>query len=168
MLRRNSAPSPGAGASSMTFWWRRWIEQSRSNRSIAWPCRSAKTWISTWHRFDVFLDQHVLIGKGALGLAPGGGKGGAKFLGVGDDAHAAAAAAGDRLDQHRKAEAVRFRGEAVGVLVVSVIALNHRHPGSENQSLGRRFRAHRADRGRRRPDKDEPGLRAGLGKRRVF
>ena len=29
---RNSCGRPGAGASSMIFWWRRWTEQSRSKR----------------------------------------------------------------------------------------------------------------------------------------
>ncbi|CFN71554.1 Uncharacterised protein [Bordetella pertussis] len=32
MARRRSGVMPGAGASSMTFWWRRCTEQSRSNR----------------------------------------------------------------------------------------------------------------------------------------
>lgn len=32
MARRRSSVMPGAGASSMTFWWRRCTEQSRSNR----------------------------------------------------------------------------------------------------------------------------------------
>ena len=31
-----------AGASSMSFWLRRWMEQSRSPRWMTWPCRSAK------------------------------------------------------------------------------------------------------------------------------
>src|SRR5450759_1555127 len=38
----------GAGASSMTFWWRRWSEQSRSLRWMALPWRSANTCISIW------------------------------------------------------------------------------------------------------------------------
>ena len=38
----------GAGASSMTFWWRRWIEHSRSPSAHTVPCASASTWTSTW------------------------------------------------------------------------------------------------------------------------
>ena len=38
----------GAGDSSISFWWRRWIEQSRSPRWITLPCVSARTWTSTW------------------------------------------------------------------------------------------------------------------------
>ena len=45
---RSSVETAGEGVSSMTFWCRRWIEQSRSPRWITLPCRSAKTWISTW------------------------------------------------------------------------------------------------------------------------
>ncbi len=39
---------PGAGASSITFWWRRCSEQSRSNRCTALPWLSPNTWISMW------------------------------------------------------------------------------------------------------------------------
>ena len=39
---------PGAGASSITFWWRRCSEQSRSLRWMMLPWRSAKTWTSIW------------------------------------------------------------------------------------------------------------------------
>mmetsp|Transcript_20450 Transcript_20450/g.48692 ORF Transcript_20450/g.48692 Transcript_20450/m.48692 type:complete len:295 (+) Transcript_20450:1225-2109(+) len=46
--RRNSSVSPGAGASSSTFWWRLWTLQSRSNRCTALPWPSARTWTSTW------------------------------------------------------------------------------------------------------------------------
>ena len=39
---------PGAGASSMIFWCRRCIEQSRSPSHTAFLCSSASTWISMW------------------------------------------------------------------------------------------------------------------------
>ena len=52
---RGAHAGPGArrrrratGASSTTFWCRRWIEHSRSPRCTTFPCASAKTWISTW------------------------------------------------------------------------------------------------------------------------
>ena len=38
----------GAGAISMTFWWRRWTEQSRSNKCSVDPCLSAIIWTSIW------------------------------------------------------------------------------------------------------------------------
>ena len=37
----------GAGVSSMSFWKRRWIEQSRSPRCSTWPWASARIWTST-------------------------------------------------------------------------------------------------------------------------
>src|SRR5206468_1796770 len=38
----------GAGLSSMSFWWRRWIEHSRSCRCTSWPCATPNTCTSTW------------------------------------------------------------------------------------------------------------------------
>lgn len=37
-----------AGASSMIFWWRRWMEQSLPNREIALPYWSARICTSRW------------------------------------------------------------------------------------------------------------------------
>ena len=48
MAWRTSSGSPGAGVSSMSFWWRRWAEQSRSPIHTTWPCWSAKICISMW------------------------------------------------------------------------------------------------------------------------
>jgi hypothetical protein len=42
---------PGAGASSITFWCRRWSEQSRSNRCTA-RVPSPKTCTSIWRGFS--------------------------------------------------------------------------------------------------------------------
>ena len=39
---------PGDGDSSMIFWWRRWIEHSRSPRCTSPPWASPRIWISTW------------------------------------------------------------------------------------------------------------------------
>ena len=43
---RRSAVKNGEGASSMSFWWRRWTEQSRSPRWITLPWLSARIWNS--------------------------------------------------------------------------------------------------------------------------
>ena len=45
---RSSSEMCGAGAISITFWWRRWMEQSRSNRCITLPCWSARICTSMW------------------------------------------------------------------------------------------------------------------------
>ena len=43
---RTSSGKFGAGLSSISFWWRRCDEQSRSPSQIVLPCVSAKTCIS--------------------------------------------------------------------------------------------------------------------------
>ena len=45
---RISSSTWGPGDSSISFWWRRWIEQSRSPRWMTLPFESASTWTSTW------------------------------------------------------------------------------------------------------------------------
>jgi hypothetical protein len=65
---------PGAGASSMTFWWRRCSEQSRSNR-----CTTCRAVAEHLHldvaRRDVFLaQQHRVVAERGGGLAPAGGQ----------------------------------------------------------------------------------------------
>ncbi len=47
MRSRRAESTAGEPASSSTFWWRRWIEQSRSPRWTPSPWRSNRTWIST-------------------------------------------------------------------------------------------------------------------------
>ena len=117
MAARTSSVMPGAGASSMTFWWRRCSEQSRSNRCTTLPWRSPKTCTSIWRgACDVFLQQHAVVAEGGGGLAPAGGQRGVEILGALDPAHALAAAAGHRLDQHRIADAVRLAPASVSAI----------------------------------------------------
>ena len=42
-LAQRAVQARGAGASSSTFWWRRWIEQSRSPSEMTFPCASARS-----------------------------------------------------------------------------------------------------------------------------
>ena len=44
---RTSPEIPGAGVSSTSFWWRRWLEQSRSPNQTVSPKRSETICIST-------------------------------------------------------------------------------------------------------------------------
>ena len=46
--RASPASSAGEGDSSISFWWRRWIEHSRSPSVSTPPSSSQSTWISTW------------------------------------------------------------------------------------------------------------------------
>ena len=48
MRSRSAASTAGDGVSSTSFWWRRWMVQSRSPRWITFPCASASTCTSTW------------------------------------------------------------------------------------------------------------------------
>jgi hypothetical protein len=96
---------PGAGASSMIFWWRRCIEQSRSPSHTALRCVSASTWISTCARvLEELLHVHGRVAEGGTGFAPRGLHGiEQRGFGV-HHAHAAPAAAAGGLDDHRVAD----------------------------------------------------------------
>ena len=48
MLARVASVITGLGDSSTSFWWRRWVEQSRSPRATTLPCMSPMIWISMW------------------------------------------------------------------------------------------------------------------------
>ena len=48
MALRVASSRKGLGASSITFWWRRWMEHSRSHKYTQLPCASPNTWISMW------------------------------------------------------------------------------------------------------------------------
>ena len=91
--------------------------------------------------------------------------GGERVLEVGvalDPAHALAAAAGRRLDQHRIADLVGLALEEGRVLVLAVIARHHRHAGLFHQRLGAVLQPHGADGLRRRADEGDAGLVAAL------
>ena len=73
-------------------------------------CRaqSANTCTSMWRgRCRVALDQHAVVAEGDARLLLGAASAAAKSSAAVDDPHAAPAAAGHRLDQHRKADARR-------------------------------------------------------------
>ena len=98
----------GDGASSMIFWWRRWIEHSRSNRCTRLPCRSPRIWTSTWRagvrqrsRNTVPSPNAAAASRRALSTAS------ARSAGVSTIRMPRAAAAGRRLDQHRVADRSR-------------------------------------------------------------
>ena len=75
-LRRAPSVMVGAGASSSTFWCRRWVEQSRSNR-----CTHVAVGVGddldldVAAVLDVLLDQHGVVAERRRGLALRGGDG---------------------------------------------------------------------------------------------
>ena len=108
-LRRRSGP--GAGASSTSFWWRRWSEQSRSPRATTRPVRVAE---------QLDLDVARRAGSPARGRPtpspnadaasrdpPTSAAG--RSAAARDPPHPASAAAGRRLDQQREADPPRPR-----------------------------------------------------------
>ena len=108
---------------------------------------------------DVFFDQHLVVAEGGLGLAPRARQRLGEIVGMLDPAHALAAAAGPRLDQHGIADLARLGGEQHQFLRLAVIARHHRHAGLLHQPLGRVLQPHGADRRGRRADEDQPGRR---------
>ena len=72
MAWRTSSGKSAAGLSSMSFWWRRWDEQSRSPSHRALPWVSAKTCISMWRgHVEVALEVDLGPAEVGLGLALG-------------------------------------------------------------------------------------------------
>ena len=106
---RSSVETAGEGVSSMTFWCRRWIEQSRSPRWMTLPCRSAKIWISTWRASAIARSRisssepKALAASERLRASACG-----EVLGSSHEPHAAPAAARRGLDHQREADAAAF------------------------------------------------------------
>ena len=72
-LRRARGVERRRGASSSSFWWRRWSEQSRSPRWMTLPRSSPSTWISMWRgRLEVFFQVDGVVAEGGLGLGARG------------------------------------------------------------------------------------------------
>ena len=117
---------------------------------------------------DVLLDQHAIVAEAGGCFAPAGRQRCREVRCALDLAHAFAAAAGDRLDQHRKADRRGLFLQASCVLIVAQIAGRHGHAGLGHQLLGRVLEAHRANGGGGRTDPDQAGGLDGLGERRIL
>ena len=159
---RVAASSAGEGPSSISFWWRRCTEQSRSPSTSTPPSPSASTCISTWRGRDQGLLQvHAAVAERGRRLGRRQAVGVREVGGVGDQAHAAAAAAGDRLQQHRVAE---LGGDAAGVVgaVQAVGRAGHeRHAGRLHRGFGRGSCRPSRRSPRRRADEDQVVVGAG-------
>ena len=117
---------------------------------------------------DVAFDQNPVVAEGRRSLALGAGQTGGEVGRIIDTLHPLAAAARDRLDQHRIADPRRFRRQRGLRLVRTLIARRHRHAGLDHQVLGRVLQAHGANRGRVRPDPDQARRRDGFREFGVF
>jgi hypothetical protein len=133
---------PGAGASSSTFWHRAVAFEQRDRAAV----RVAEHLdLHMPGPGDVPLDQHRVVAEGRGGLALARPEHRVELARAAHDAHALAAAARARLDQHRVSDAIGFGREQPGVLVGAVIAGNQRHAGLSHQALGLGLQAHRPD-----------------------
>ncbi len=110
----------------------------------------------------VALDQHGVVAEAVDRLALAGRQRRVELLAGQHHAHALAAAAGARLDQHRVADAVGLAPEQRRILVGRVVAGHEPHAGLFHQLLGLGLQAHRADRRRRRADERDARVGAGL------
>ena len=166
---RNSALTAGEGASSRTFWCRRWIEHSRSPRWTIWPWVSAKTWISMWRGATRYFSRKTRwIAERRLRLALRRRQRVGEIGRALHDAHPAPAAARRRLDQDRETD--RFGGPLAGSASSPSpsIAGDERDARRRHQALGGDLIAHRGDRGGWWADPDQPRIEDGLGEARHF
>jgi hypothetical protein len=116
----------------------------------------------------VLLDQHAIIAEAGRRLALAARQ---QLVEVGrglDLAHALAPAAGDRLDQHRISDRLRFLRKALRRLVLAQVTRRHRHARRRHQRLGRVLETHRLDRLGGRSDPDKTLRLHGPGERRIL
>ena len=112
---------------------------------------------------DVALDEHAGVVEGLLRLLAAGGQGRLHVLGLADDAHALAAAAGGRLEQDRVAHLL---GDLQGLGLVPDgldVSGDDRHAGILGQLLAGDLVAHHVHRLHRRADEDHAGRLHRLG-----
>ena len=146
MRARVAASMTGEGASSKTFWWRRWSEQSRSPRVHRVALAVAEDLdLDVARGGEVFLEIDLVVAEGCLGLGAGGVERGLEILGGFRELHAAPAAAGRGLDDEREAD---LRADADRVLKGGHAAFgagNAGHAKCEHRLLGGDLVAHQAD-----------------------
>ena len=112
--RARSSSIAGEGASSSTFWWRRWIEQSRSPSARTSPSRGKQLHLDVVRTFDIALAEHAVVAERSLRLTTRGCERLVELRRRPHDAHAAPAAAGRRFDDEREADLARLTGRHDG------------------------------------------------------
>ena len=147
----------------MIFWWRRWIEHSRSPRATTVPWMSPRICTSTWRPRSTKRSTNTVPSPNAAAASRRAlATASARASGSSHDPHPPSAAAGRRLHQHRKADRCH-RGRRVGRVAVEGDVVEHRHPGGAHDRLGTDLGAHRGDRRRRWSDPHQPGVEHRLG-----
>ena len=167
---RISSSTAGAGLSSISFWWRRWTEQSRSPRWIDVAVLVGQhLHLDVARVGQVALDVDGRVGEELLALARCALEGLLELVLGQRDAEALAAAAAGGLDGHGVADRVVDDLARVvdGVDRVGR-ARDDRHAGVLHQLAGAGLRAHRVDRVGGRADELDAGLVAGARERGVL
>ena len=118
---------------------------------------------------DQALDIEPAITKGGLGLGGAALKGRFDLVGLGDDPHAASAAACQRLDHHGPASTLP-RKEGLGLVqrYGPIDPGQQRHAQTRGQIARRALIAKQGQHLRARADKDQPGFGAGRCKGGIF
>src|SRR5580704_5195819 len=114
-------------------------------------------------RGDVFLDENTAVAERRGGFTPRRMQRLGKILRTVHSAHALAAAAGDRLDEHRIANFGGGAGQKVRVLLVAVITWDDRHTGALHERFRLVLEPHGPDRRGRRTNKYNACRGASLG-----
>jgi hypothetical protein len=152
----------GEGASSTSFWWRRWMEQSRSELV------AHQLHLNVARLDHVFLQIHAVVAEGGLRLGAGIIPGFLKLVVAMDDAHAAPAAAGCGLDDDG---VFYFVGDFLTLLhrvEQAHRARHHRHAGLNHGRFGRGLVTHLIYHLGRGTDEFDAILGADARKLRVF
>jgi hypothetical protein len=111
---------------------------------------------------QIFLENELAVAEGGEGLVSGGVERSRELGRLGDNPHAAAAAARGSLDEHRIAQPPGFLREARRILRGAVITRHGRDAGCLHDGLGLRLVADGTDGGRARANEGDPGVSAGL------
>ena len=117
---------------------------------------------------QVAFQQHLLVGEGGGRFATCPFQGAREFLRRFNQPHTLAPAPGGSLDQQWKPKLTGGGREYRIVLVVVLIAGNHRRARRRHQALGLHLGTHGADGGARGADEGDPRIRARLGEVRVL
>ena len=97
---------------------------------MTFPCVSPNTWISICLGFcQIAFDEDPVIAESGYCFALGAFERAGKILRLVDDTHAASAAAGRGLDEHRKPDVLRRREQDVLGLIIAVISGDNRNTG---------------------------------------
>ncbi len=159
----------GAGVSSIIFWLRRWMEQSRSPSWITLPWRVGHDLeLDVVRVQDELLEVHLVVVEAGAGLGAGLLEEVVELRGVEDLAHATPAAAGGRLDEDRVADLV---GDAVRLGDVGHRAVgprDHRDAGGLHELARGGLVAHGGDHLGGGPDEGDALVGAALGEVRVL